>query len=398
MPKYHKLMLNENIEISYHLSGYGIYREEALIRLLGEGIERYGLLTASLMFKDKIVYASYNELMEKEEMIPWKYIKLYSDEDYEKLKKNTMLRNITKDNIIGWLKCPSLFDAGKEYYVPAQCLFIGYQINEQAGEKLFTPGFSKGSSTHTNIKKALKGAIMEAVEADALMIKWYADNKAEKVIIDDLELLNIVNELLAGSDYELSVYNYSLQDMPANTFGVALVNKKDKTPFVTMGCSTSLDPVKGVYRGIMEALAILYLANNGSLVMPKDYLETTNEKEFINLDSNVAYWSNSKDIDIKRNILTGIFDGEIALSGMENYEKATDEEELTYLINSLRKESKYGVYLDITPVEVAGKGMKVMRVFFPELVQMSFPGFPYADHPRVKKYGGIKCELPHPLP
>ena len=37
---YHKILLGEKTEIQYHLSGYGVYREEALIRLLGEAIER----------------------------------------------------------------------------------------------------------------------------------------------------------------------------------------------------------------------------------------------------------------------------------------------------------------------------------------------------------------------
>ena len=40
MPNYHKLLLGEKAEIQYHLAGYGVHREEALIRLLGEAIER----------------------------------------------------------------------------------------------------------------------------------------------------------------------------------------------------------------------------------------------------------------------------------------------------------------------------------------------------------------------
>lgn len=40
--------------------------------------------------------------------------------------------------------------------------------------------------------------------------------------------------------------------------------------------------------------------------------------------------------------------------------------------------------------------MHVMRVFIPELMQMSFPGFPYKLHPR---YEGLNLETyPHALP
>ena len=41
---------------------------------------------------------------------------------------------------------------------------------------------------------------------------------------------------------------------------------------------------------------------------------------------------------------------------------------------------------------------KVMRVFIPELVQLSYPGFPYSRHPRVLEFGGITNAFPHPMP
>src|SRR3972149_452020 len=47
MPAYHKLVLSEKADIHYHLSGYGFYNEEGLIRLVGEGIERYALLISA---------------------------------------------------------------------------------------------------------------------------------------------------------------------------------------------------------------------------------------------------------------------------------------------------------------------------------------------------------------
>ena len=54
--------------------------------------------------------------------------------------------------------------------------------------------------------------------------------------------------------------------------------RENDTPYIVMGCSSGYDPLKAIYRGVMEAVAILYLAINGAVVMPKDYLEAyTNE-------------------------------------------------------------------------------------------------------------------------
>ena len=86
LPDYHKILLGDNAEVNYHLSGYGIYRDEAIIRLLGEGIERYALFTANLYFEEKLKYASYNQLKEKysDNIIPFEYY-------HNKRQRNRML-------------------------------------------------------------------------------------------------------------------------------------------------------------------------------------------------------------------------------------------------------------------------------------------------------------------
>jgi thiazole/oxazole-forming peptide maturase SagD family component len=397
MPAYHKLLIGENVDMSYHLSGYGYYREEAMIRLLGEGIERYALLIAPTLYKNKFVFASYKDIQKQGTVIPWEYIKIFSDEDYEKLEKRTMIRNITQDDTIGWLKCSSIYDPEKEIFVPAQLLFTGYQTNTSVGEQYFAPGFSKGSASHTDFKKALKSAILEYVEADALMINWYTGRKCKKIILDDPTLLNMLSDLLGKQSYELMPFEYSLDELPGHTFGLALVNKKEEHPYIVMGCQTTLEPLSGMYRAVMEALAILYLANYGALVMPKDYLETTVQKSFANLDANVAYWAHAVDMGEKKAKLLGMLQGETALSGLKDYSGDIDLE-LEYILKKMKSVSEYGVFLDITPPEVKSKGWKCIRTFFPELVQMSLPGFPYSNHPRIKKYGGIKNDTPHPLP
>ena len=60
---------------------YGIYREEALTKLYGESVERTLVLAASEMWQDKVIYHTYNEMAQMYDMLPWKYIKIFSDED-----------------------------------------------------------------------------------------------------------------------------------------------------------------------------------------------------------------------------------------------------------------------------------------------------------------------------
>ncbi len=398
LPDYHKILLGDNSEVNYHLSGYGIYRDEAIIRLLGEGVERYALFTANLYFEEKLKYASYNQLKEKypNNVIPFAYVKIYSDEDCNKLNSLGILENITEDDILSWVLLPSLFDREKEYYVPAQNFFLSHIIRREKKEKVFIGGFSKGSASHKNIKLALKSAITEIVECDACMIKWYTESKVKEVIIDDDVLNETINTILRDIDYKIRVFDYTIDKKLGYVFTVMLINKNEKSPYIVVGASSGLNPKKVIYRAFMEALAILTLNINGPLSMPADYLETKYQKTYLNLDSNVNYWASLDDKDKKLKFINSKVTEKIELKKYKNLEENTD---LEYLFNGLYNISKYAVYLDITPTEIADKDLHVMRVYVPELVQMSMPAFPYSKHPRIIKNGGISNnEFPHPLP
>ena len=387
LPDYHKILLGDNAEVNYHLSGYGIYRDEAIIRLLGEGVERYALFTANLYFEEKLKYASYNQLKEKypNNVIPFEYVKIYSDEDCNKLNSLGILENITEDDILSWVLLPSLFDREKEYYVPAQNFFLSHIIRREKKEKVFIGGFSKGSASHKNIKLALKSAITEIVECDACMIKWYTESKVKEVVIDDDVVNETINTILRDIDYKIRVFDYTIDKKLGYVFTVIVV-----------GASSGLNPKKVIYRAFMEALAILTLNINGPLSMPADYLETKYQKTYLNLDSNVNYWASLDDKDKKLKFINSKVTEKIELRKYKNLEENTD---LEYLFNGLYNISKYAVYLDITPTEIADKDLHVMRVYVPELVQMSMPAFPYSKHPRIIKNGGISNnEFPHPLP
>ena len=261
---------------------------------------------------------------------------------------------------------------------------------------MFIGGFSKGSASHKNIKLALKSAITEIIECDACMIKWYTDSKVKEVVIDDDVLNETINTILKDIDYKIRVFDYTVDKKLGYVFTVMLINKSEKSPYIVVGASSGLNPKKVIYRAFMEALAILTLNINGPLSMPADYLETKYQKTYLNLDSNVNYWASLDDKDKKLKFINSKVTEKIELKKYKNLEENTD---LEYLFNGLYNISKYAVYLDITPTEIADKDLHVMRVYVPELVQMSMPAFPYSKHPRIIKNGGISNnEFPHPLP
>ena len=132
--------------------------------------------------------------------------------------------------------------------------------------------------------------------------------------------------------------------------------------------------------------------------MPHLYLKKVTNNNFNNLDTNVSLWASTENYQEKKEFFYTWCKDKVLLSALESQESGSAEEEISDILSKLRKKSEYGVYLDITPPEVHNKGWKVVRTFFPELVQMCLPSFPYSNHPRMQEFGGIKNGLPHPVP
>jgi thiazole/oxazole-forming peptide maturase SagD family component len=400
MPNYHKVTIHPDVNIQYHLTGYGLYFEESLIRLLGEGIERYALMMASLLLRDQIRYASYNEIKESGEALPWDLINIFSDEDYEKLRPLHHIRKINEDSVIGWLSCPSLLEPDKKFWVPVQMLFPGYKVNSAVSEVRFNSGFSKGAAAHTNFKKAMLNAILESIEMDPFIVKWYTMKASPRVILDDYALVkNFPRFLGKDSQFEVLPLLLNLEDTPGYSFGVAMIHKKEEIPFIAFGTQLSLDPVKGLYRAMVEAGTITTIGDYGPIFIPDSYLKYPKEGPFMDLDKNVAYYLFPQEASLKRDIFKNLSSSPgIPRSGLKNLSTGDDAKDIQYLIRKLRTFSKYAIYVNITPPEVIRKGWHVVRVFVPECAGICLPGFPFSRHPRIIKYGGIKNSHPHPLP
>ena len=107
----------------------------------------------------------------------------------------------------------------------------------------------------------------------------------------------------------------------------------------------------------------------------------------------MLYYASPQDAAVKRDIVAGRFSGSVKLSELQPL-----EDELESLVRMVSGVSQWATYLDITPPELADTPWKVVRVLIPELLSMCLPGLPPKAHPRMRQYGGVTNEHPHPLP
>lgn len=403
MPNYHKDLFEGPVNVNYHLTGYGLYQEEATIRLVGEAIERYSLMIGHYGHRNRVKFETYNDIQKEGNVIPWEYLQTFSDQDYDKFQHSTYkkIRRLQKDDVVGWISCPSLIYPGENLWMPLQMLFVGYGLNKEKNEVPFTTAFSTGTASHVSQEKALINAICEFVQIDALMVNWYTKRKSDTVVVDDLTLINQISQLRdKNNGFEVRIQDLRiLEEIDLHVFGCSVINKKNERPLIVYGAQGELDPLKGAYRSIMEATAISFLGFYGPLYSPAEYFSSPNQNMYDDLDKNVSFYIHPTEAEIKRALVDNLMSGKKKfLSSYKNFSTGNNTNDLLRLVSGLKKISKYAVYLDITPPEVISQGWSVMRVFIPELCTMCMPGIPYSNHPRLNQFGGVSNEFPHPLP
>ncbi|KRU24278.1 thiazole/oxazole-forming peptide maturase SagD [Clostridium sporogenes] len=404
MPDYHKQVFNKDVSMQYHIMGYGSHYEEALIKYTGESIERYSSIMGPTLLKDKIVYESYKELSKNNKVMPLKYIDVFTENQIKKAKElNVSIcdKKVEEDDIIGWIKCPSLLKKSEEIYVPAKMIFVGYEEDKNKGEMTFIPSFSTGTAAHKSLKKALLNALIEYIQIDSFMINWHTKGKCSLVKIDDENVLKVLEDVNLGekSPYEIIPLYMSLEECPIHNFGVFLRRKDNKLPYLLFGVQGGMDASHALTRGIMEAASISYGAYFNA-IYNKDMLNNVikDDHKFLDLDSNVLYYSLPNKIEEKNKLIEDFIGDEITLSSLNKLNIKEIDKQIKTLLNYLKDISEYAVYLDLTPPETRDKGWYVMRVMIPELIEMCIPEFSFENHPRMKKYGGVINEYPHPMP
>lgn len=397
MSDIHKLVGIEQ-DVQYHVSGYGLFYEEAFIRVISEAIERYCLMLYPHILEKEIIFASYLELQRRgEDLPPFEYYNLFADSDYLRDGLH-YLSKPSPDHIIGWIKGNSLMN-NKELLIPAQMALPGYKINSEMGEKRWVIGFSTGAASGVTYEDALLSALTEVIEIDSFNIHWYTERKGDQISLDGSILDSIIKDLFNQTDFVPKILYHSLPDVKIHTMSTFLINKKGLMPAISVGSQSSLDPIHCAYRSIAEAIAVSFLGILGYVYQPLLFTSENDHTSIGNLDTNVAFYSRPENYELGKKIIDNLTGASIMnLNELPNLLQNDNKGNLVYLVKEILKVSRYGAAINISTPDVKSLGFHVVKAFIPELMFMSLPSYPYRNHPRMKKYGGVKNKYPHPIP
>ena len=362
--------------ISYHLTGYGILKNESLIRFLGESAERFTFTCINKVIKSRIVEDSIEGLKNKAEkstVVPLEYIKIYEGMD------------INEHSKIFWVKMNS-FNARYDYvYIPAAFVIMGWELLKSESITKNIKSVSTGTACHQTVKKALESSIVEYLQLDSANLWWQSGIKGRD--IPDKEVNKILEKIDLDKEFSNKFYVKVTDisfDKPIYVYTCEIFSKDENLPKYAIGIQGGMDSEEAIYRGIMEALTILEYVYNYKFINEKAYDKVTlNSREFYDLDSNVVFYSKYGKEHMENDV-------EIQWNNEKYY---TTKE----LFKFVSKEYEFAGFLDITIDDFSHIGFNTTRVIIPELLPLYLPSLIPVNHPRFKQYE-VKNYAPHPMP
>ncbi|EBH4175246.1 listeriolysin S biosynthesis protein LlsD [Listeria monocytogenes] len=380
--------ISENMpKISYHLSGYGVNFNEALVSFIGESAERYTYSLLPTIIKDRIIFRSYEEMTKgyKTDLIcELKYINsYYSSEVYENY--------VTPNDTIQWIAMNSLIHSDKKVWMPLQ--FVTMYTEEMfSNEKRYvTSAVSTGTACHETVEKSIENALIEYLQIDSFNLWWYGGFRARDLEIDITRNISSWFDNQVSVKKFLSKFNVHFSDISFDKSiyivlcEIEAKNSSDAFPKYTVGVQGGYSLDKSIYRAFMECLTVLEYNMNVTWTDKEKFLSVTQETRVIdNLDDNVIYYSKYGKPELQYN----------ANQLKNDTEKVTN---LKALLEKLPTISQYAAFLPITPSEFRYMNCEISRVILPELLSIHLPSYPPYYHIRYEEIGGVVNNIPHPI-
>jgi len=364
--------------------GTGLSLQEAVVRGIGELIERYSLIVYPSEIADEIIFASYEDLKKsgfyalKPEKIP-----LFSKEQYS--QKDFPFKRFTSTSKVGWVKGYCLLTKS-DIYVPAQMIYPGYVPKNK--EPFIFPATTSGAATASSYEEAIIRGIYEEIERHLFMLTWFNRHTLPQLKIDESEKLNEIFTRISNKGYRYFLRHTTYCKKIHYVLGIA-VNENNCWPKFLVGGAANLDPINAAYKALLETAQGIPFAK---LLSIKFHQEKIDPYRIMDFERNVAFYSDPKNYRYVSFLLKSKKCSSINALVFD-YKKSSKI--LKELVKILANEHAHLIVFDSTPTNIADIGFRVVKIFIPELVQLSLPSYPYLGHPKLREKTNL---MPHPYP
>lgn len=344
------LFYTKNISAS---AGTSIYPEEALVRTVGETIERYSSMNSHLI--DTI----YPQIIDE----GLGFVRCGDFETCQPSFKRNGIPNEVEHSVMKKLADDS------SVYIPYEYVHLGFM--RFYANVMHTTPISTGCSFFYDINTSIWKSICEVVERDAMMRLWYARETPVKISLTGIkdEALRLRKKRIYDAGLKLHLFEISsIINIPVF---YAIVEGAE-FPYFCVGASSDSDPFRAAIKAIDEAISIRVMAN-------WNHFEATNAHDLTDftwvnkLEKHMelyANWKNSEAFDflLKQNI------PEVNISMLSSQKDwlhtPSNYDDLTNIAKHFQKRGFDIYWKDITIPEVKEFGV-VTKVVIPQMIPLS---------------------------
>jgi len=381
-------------EFEPRAGGAGIRLEDAINRAMGELLERY----ASLAYDGTgSVVCSRKTLVSRGcRAAPLDSLTLFSPEQLA--APGFAHPEFTADTPVGWVEGTSLAD-GLPIFVPGQLVSMGYHPGPDEVSPCFYPT-SSGCALGASVEAAVVAGLLESIERDAVMIRWYARMAPPALDLDPADLLG---RPLGPQRQGLEIRFHDMTvDGDVPVVGVTCIERTGRPCSFLLSAAAGLDTLTAARKALVEAGQgrpfVKLLANLGPAPSEKD--------EFRDFDSNVRFYAEPANAHYTEWFLQQAGVPGSYFPPVRGVNDAPGM--LRVLLGRCSTMGVTPIAFDLTTPEMHDCGLFACRVFVPELVPLSVPSAPFLGHPRLARFvaaaerdgsvGCIPAWLPHPFP
>jgi ribosomal protein S12 methylthiotransferase accessory factor len=364
--------------------GKGLTEEAAMLRAIGEAIERYCACHTAAPEMRRATLAAMGE----EALAPSEFV-LFSQSQYA--AKTVNVWEWKPEDQILWARMSEVGKDG-QVWVPAVFVYMTHP-SDQLQDLLFTPN-SSGFAAGPDAKSALRSALLELIERDAFMISWLSRQPGVK--INTMGVGGIIADIV--STYErwgTSITVFSLPtDMPATVAMAVALDRTGTGPaaMVGLGCETS--PREAVRKALFEICQmhepLCRRHREGNAARLNSYSDVKT------IDDHAAYFFRQDHLHELDFLLNNPVEVHIADLGDHSEENEGD------VASAVAARGHRVFYRDLTTPDIEAYPIRVVRALVPQLQPISFGhGLERLGGRRLYERGSILEEslnrCPHPL-
>lgn len=327
-------------------AGLSFDKKKALLRVLGETVERYSL---SVNNNKKFVFNSFNELVKlNKSAVNPKNLLLFS-------YKNRYIPDLDKKKL-HWVEGKSLI-SNKKVLAPAQLVYIPYLY--QNSEPILRSPISTGAAAGVTLTDALCRGICEVVERDAFMIAYLNKLPSPPVDLSSIKDRLIQKIVSVFKKYRLELIILDLtSNLQIPVFAAITLDRTGIGPAVSVGLKAGFNIKDTIIGAIEESLMVRFWTRD-EIAYKTDYKESEVIKT---VEDRARFWfrlSNIKYLDFWLNNKTyktiNLQESRLLDNGLKNMVELFSQKNIEI------------IYVDITDKTIKKYDFVVVKVIIPQL-------------------------------